>query len=103
MAVTVKEINGSEIDQLTKEQKSLVIFYSATCGPCKMLRFVLKDIAKGIDDVVIAEIDFDKNREATARYGVESYPTLLLFQKGQETARLKGLQQKPVVLKLITG
>ena len=66
-----------------------------------MLRFVLKDIAKGVDDAAIAEINFDENKDATAKYKVESYPTLLLFKKGEEAKRVKGLQQKPVVLKML--
>lgn len=101
MAVSVREISGSVLDQLIREGKVLAIFYSTTCGPCKMLRFVLKDIAQEVDDVAIVEIDFDQNQETIAEYGVEGYPTLLFFQDGCEKTRLKGLQQKPVILKMI--
>lgn len=101
MAVTVREISGSALDQLIREGKILVVFYSTTCGPCKMLRFVLKDIAREVDDVAIFEIDFDQNKETAAEYGVEGYPTILFYQNGCEKTRLKGLQQKPVILRLM--
>ncbi len=101
MATEVLELDTAQLDEVIKADKALVIFYSKTCGPCKMLRFVLKDIAKGVDGVSIGEIDFDANKDATAKYKVESYPTLLLFKKGEEVKRVKGLQQKPKVLQMI--
>ena len=68
-----------------------------------MLGFVLKDIAKGIDDTEILLVDFDVNKEAIERYGVTGYPTLIFFKNGQEVERMKGLQQKPVITKMIAG
>ena len=101
MAVDVREISGAELDGLISGGKVLAIFFSTTCGPCKMLRFVLKDVARDVDGVQIVEIDFDQNKETVEQYGVESYPTILLFEGGAEKTRLKGLQQKPVLVKLI--
>ena len=101
MATEVLELDGAQLDEVVKADKALVVFYSKTCGPCKMLRFVLKDISKDVDGVSIGEIDFDANNDATAKYKVESYPTLLLFKNGEEVKRVKGLQQKPKVLQMI--
>ena len=101
MATEVLELDGAQLDEVVKADKALVVFYSKTCGPCKMLRFVLKDISKDVDGVSIGEIDFDANKDATAKYKVESYPTLLLFKNGEEVKRVKGLQQKPKVLRMI--
>ena len=101
MAVTVREITGEELDQLVSQGKVLVDFYSKTCGPCKMLSFVLKDIAKGIHDTEILMLDYDVNKEAVEKYGVASYPTLIFFENGQEVERMKGLQQKPLILRMI--
>lgn len=101
MAVTVREITGEELDQLVIQGKVLVDFYSKTCGPCKMLNFVLKDIAKGIDDTEIVLLDYDVNKDAVEKYVVSGYPTLIFFENGQEVERMKGLQQKPVILQMI--
>ena len=101
MATEVLELDGAQLDEVVKADKALVVFYSKTCGPCKMLRFVLKDISKDVDGVSIGEIDFDANKDATAKDKVESYPTLLLFKNGEEVKRVKGLQQKPKVLQMI--
>ncbi|MBS3975489.1 MAG: thioredoxin family protein [Syntrophomonadaceae bacterium] len=101
MAVTVREINGEELERLIAGNKVLVDFYSKTCGPCKMLSYVLKDVAKDVDGVEIVAVDFDKNKEAVDKYGVDSYPTLIVFNKGKEVIRVKGLQQRPKIMQLI--
>lgn len=103
MAVTIKEISGADIDEVISQGKVLVDFYSKTCGPCKMLSFVLKDIAKGIDNVEIAMIDYDTNKETVERFAVAGYPTLIVFNDGKEVTRVKGLQQKPAILRMLEG
>ena len=103
MAVTVREISGAELDEVITSGRVLVDFYSKTCGPCKMLSFVLKDIAKGVDDIEIVTLDYDVNKEAVEKYSVAGYPTLIYFKDGQEIERIKGLQQKPVLLRMISA
>lgn len=102
MAAQIIEVTEN-IDQLIAEQdKLLVEFYSATCGPCKMLAFILKDVAKGLpDDFTIAQIDFDKFPEKVEQYKVEGYPTMILFKDGEEVDRLQGLKQKPQIIAML--
>ncbi|RYD05816.1 hypothetical protein N752_07950 [Desulforamulus aquiferis] len=99
MAVTVKEISGAELEQLISGGRLLVDFYSKTCGPCKMLSFVLKDVAKDIEGVEIVMLDYDANKEAVEKYGVEGYPTMIVFDKGQELTRLKVCNRNPKLSK----
>lgn len=104
MAVTIREINGDELEQLIRENKKVLAdFYSKTCGPCKMLGFVLNDVAKNVDQVEIVKLDFDENQAALEKHNVSGYPTLILFREGQEVERYKGLQQKPVILNMINN
>ena len=80
----------------------LVDFFSTTCGPCKMLAFVLNDVEKALGDkVTILKLDFDKNKELVDQYEVKGYPTLILLKDGQEVKRMQGLQQKPAIIKMI--
>ncbi|MGL4737922.1 MAG: thioredoxin domain-containing protein [Cellulosilyticaceae bacterium] len=97
----IREVDGQEALALIQEGRVLVDFFSATCGPCKMLNFVLADLQKEVEDLTIVKVDFDKNKELTAQYEVTSYPTIILFEAGEEVNRIKGLQQKPVLKKLI--
>lgn len=103
MAIEIKEVSGAELESLTARGKVLVDFYSKTCGPCKMLGFVLKDIARGLDDTEILLVDYDENREAVESHGVEGYPTMIFYKEGREIERMRGLQQKPVILRMISA
>ncbi|WP_291329492.1 co-chaperone YbbN [Desulfovibrio sp. UCD-KL4C] len=94
----IKEVNTQEFDALEKSGPMLVEFYSKTCGPCKMLAFVLKDISKNDPDFPIYTIDFDENVELKERCGVKGFPTMLLMKNGEEVSRLEGLKQKPAII-----
>ncbi|WP_136806745.1 thioredoxin family protein [Desulfosediminicola flagellatus] len=97
----IKEINTEEYDAMDKSDPMLVKFYSKTCGPCKMLAFVLKDIDKMNPDFKIFTIDFDENKELKERLEVKGFPTMLFMKDSKEIQRLTGLKQKPAIIKEI--
>lgn len=97
----IKEVHTAEFHEAMPQQLTLADFYSPTCGPCKMLAFVLKDLEKSLGNIQILKINYDENPELLVEYGVKGYPTLILFKDGQEVARKSGLQQKPVIIKMI--
>lgn len=97
----IQEVNTAEYDALDKKGSIVVEFYSKTCGPCKMLAFVLKDISKNDPDLGIYTIDFNENEELKNRCGVKGFPTILFLKDGNEVSRLEGLKQKPAIIKEI--
>ena len=98
----LKEVMEEEVRQSSKEGLVLADFYSTTCGPCKMLAFVLADVDKACGDKVkIMKLDFDKNRDLAEEYEITGYPTLVLLKDGKEVKRMTGLQQKPAIVKMI--
>lgn len=98
----LKEMVREEFEQDIAEGSVLLDFYSKTCGPCKMLAFVLQDVEKQFgDDIKIIKIDFEENPDLIEKYNVEGYPTLIMFKDGVELSRKAGLQQKPVIIKMI--
>ena len=98
----IKEVNTEEYKAEDMSGLVLVDFYSSTCDPCKMMAFVLRDVDQQLGDKVkILKVNFDENKELVAEKGVTGYPTLVLFKDGEEVKRLGGLQQKPVVIKMI--
>lgn len=97
----IQELNTEQYHTLEKNGPMLVKFYSKTCGPCKMLSFVLKDIDKMKPDFKIFTIDFDENKELKEQLGVKGFPTMLFMKDGEEVNRLSGLKQKPAIVKEI--
>jgi len=98
----LKEIESAEFEELSATGVVVVDFFSTTCGPCKMLSFVLNDVEKVMGDKVkLLKIDFDKNKDLTEKYEVKGYPTLIFMKDGAEVKRMQGLQQKPAIIKAI--
>ncbi|MBR4350932.1 MAG: thioredoxin [Bacilli bacterium] len=82
-----KEIFEKEV--LNGEGKVLVDFNATWCGPCKMLKPVLDQVAK--DGKKIVAIDVDDDRDLAIEYGINSIPCLILFENGKEVKRSVGL------------
>ncbi len=62
----------------------LVDFYADWCAPCRMMTPILEKVATNLqDNVKIVKVNVDNNREAAAKYGIRSIPTLILFKNGQ--------------------
>lgn len=98
----LKEVQTVEFNELVGEGVVLADFFSTTCGPCKMLSFVLNDVEKALGDKVkILKVDFDKNKDLTEKYAVKGYPTIIILKDGVEVKRMTGLQQKPALIKAI--
>ncbi len=94
----IKELTTAEFDAMDKSGPMLLEFYSKTCGPCKMLSFVLKDIDKANPDYPIYTVDFNENEELKDRCGVKGFPTMVFMKDGVEVSRLEGLKQKPAIV-----
>ena len=69
----------------------LVDFYADWCGPCKVMAPVLDELARDrAGELLVAKLDTERHREATARFGIRGIPTLILFSGGREIARETG-------------
>ena len=80
----------------------LVEFYSDSCIPCKQLSPILGQIEEDFEEklkVVKVNVNFDE--ELAAAYHVMASPTILFFQGGEETRRLRGAVKKEELLKQV--
>lgn len=89
----VKHVNGSNFKTEVEESKVPVIvdFYATWCGPCKLLRPNLEQIAREYGGKVkVVKVDVDTSPDLAKQYGVSRYPTLITFKDGKRQETLIG-------------
>jgi thioredoxin 1 len=80
----------------------LVDFWAEWCAPCRAIAPILKELAVEQDGRLrIAKLNVDENPALAQRFGVMSIPTLILFAKGEEKARVVGSRGKEQMLREI--
>ncbi|TYH04988.1 hypothetical protein ES288_A08G049400v1 [Gossypium darwinii] len=89
VASNVVVLNADNFDAvvLDKTKDVLVEFYAPWCGHCKSLAPTYEKVAtvfKMEEDIIIADLDVDKNRGIGEKYEVCGLPTLKLFSKGNK-------------------
>jgi thioredoxin 1 len=103
MTKPIKVEQGTfESEVLQSDTAVLVDFYADWCGPCRAVAPVVEELAAELDGKLkVAKLDVDQNEEISMKYGVQSIPTLILFQNGEEKERIVGFLPKPQLLSQI--
>jgi thioredoxin 1 len=93
------ELTDANFDQVINSDKPVLVdFWAEWCGPCKMIGPLVEELAGDYDGkAVIAKLNVDENPQTTAKFGVRSIPTLLVFKKGQIVDKQVGAVPKSVL------
>jgi len=95
-ALELTDANFQEV--INSEKPVLVDFWAEWCGPCKMIGPLVEELAGEYDGkAVIGKVDVDANPDISAKFGIRSIPTLLVFKNGEVVDKQIGVVAKSVL------
>ena len=97
MAGHVHEFTDGNFDSevLQASEPVLVDFWAPWCGPCRQVAPMIEQLAaENLGSIKVGKVNIDENPQAAQQYGVNSIPTLMLFQNGKVANRFVGVQPK---------
>jgi len=71
----------------------LVDLWADWCSPCLVIAPILQKVSEEFGDrlgIAKVEVDEGDNMKIAGHYKVRGFPTLILFDKGEEVARFSG-------------
>lgn len=84
-----------EAEVLNSKGITMVDFWAAWCGPCKMLAPTIEELAKEYAGrVKIGKLNTDENSDVASRYKIMGIPTVIFFKDGKEVDKVVGAVPK---------
>ncbi len=98
-ATIVHATDATFQDEVLREIRPVMVdFWASWCAPCRMMGTTLEKVAPEMEGrVKIVKVDVDANPVTAARYGIQSIPTLVFFEKGEPIGMIPGaIPQAPL-------
>ena len=96
-------VNKNSFNQevLNSDKPVLIDFWASWCGPCRMVRPLVEEIAAERSDVKVVKVNVDEEQELAMQFQVMSIPTLVVMKNGKIVNRAVGARPKAQILAML--
>ena len=78
-------------------------FWAPWCGPCKMMSPIFQKPAKNFPlKVLFTKVNTENEQNLSARFGIRSIPTLIIFKNAKEVQRVSGALDETTLNNLVS-
>ena len=87
--------NNFEAEVINSQIPVLVDFWAEWCMPCLMVAPALEEIAREYEGrLKVCKLNVDEAPQVSARFGIMSIPTMMIFKDGKAVDKTKGAMPK---------
>lgn len=93
-------VTDADFDVQVEQASGLTVvdFWAAWCGPCRMIAPILDQLAvEYAGKVKVTKLDVDANIKTATRFNVRSIPMLLFFKDGKVVDQIVGAVPKQAI------
>ena len=84
------ELSDANFKDEISKGKTVVDFWAAWCGPCRMIAPVIEQLASERSDLRFGKLNVDQNPRTASSFNVQGIPLLVFFKDGVEKGRVVG-------------
>ncbi len=88
-------------EDVLQKERALVYFGAPWCHYCVELKPTLEEVATENPDYPVVEVNVDMQKTLTKTYGIELYPTVVMFEAGEPKGRIVAKATKEELEKLM--
>lgn len=99
----MQSLDQHDLDVIIQSNPVVLVDFTAVwCNPCRILKPLLEKLEAFHDKTPFITVDVDAHPDLSARFGVTSMPTVMIFKDGQLVQTIVGLNPEKIYAEALT-